>query len=177
MFKKSCGPIVALIIAFTALSVDAQDKWIDMENCEICQHMAEHTDLMSQIKWQVYLIDNGFMSVSVVPEELKPTMAAVQTEMKKTIGRLESGEEVKMCPHCTGYGELMAAGATFKEMDTIGGQIGLFTSSDGDVVAKLHAHAKKTQVAHEAMMKAMEHGHDGHSHGHGKDGHKHDGDK
>lgn len=173
MFKRFSLFLVLGILSMPAFAQDKhqeKEPWFDMENCEMCKPMAKHADLMLDIKWETYLLNNGFMSVTVVPEKAVEPMNEAKAEMEKVIARAMSGEEVKMCQHCQGYGTFMMKGANMEEHKTVGGDITIVTSTDPEVVEMLHDHATKTQAAHEAMVKEMKGKHD-HEHDHD---HKHD---
>jgi len=130
-----------------------EEKWMDLENCEICKPMAKHPELVTEIPWEVHLTKNGFMSVMVVPEKHKAKLEGAEAEMQKVISRAMSGEEVTMCPHCQGYGEFIMAGVNMEEFQTDNIQISLITSTDGEIIEKLHEHARKTKAAHAEMLK------------------------
>ena len=129
--------------------------WFDMENCEICKPFVKHMDMMQQIKWETHLIDEGFISVSLVPDKLKGKMAELKKEMKANIARAQKEEDVTCCGYCTSLGELLEAGANQQELTTAGGDIMMLTSKDPKLVAKLHAHAKKTIAEHKKMEEMM----------------------
>jgi|GEM_PF-1388713 len=186
--KKS----IAIALAATLLSVTcvfaqqegektqtAEPPWIDMVNCEICQSFAFMEKEMANIKWETYIIGNGLMSISVMPEGLKEPMVKAKKEMEKTISRIESGENVKCCSFCQSMGSMMGQGAKMEEISTIAGDVQLITSDDPKVVEQIHAHAKKTMEYHNKKLKELhEHaGHDNDGKGHhDKDGHEHDND-
>ena len=163
--KNIIALTAALVIAGLASHATAQKEgeetktaWFDMGKCEICQHMADHMELMSQIKWETHLIDNGFLSVSVIPDSAKATMKKAKSGMDKEIAKFEKGAKMDLCGYCNGMGELIAAGAKKKEIETVGGNIFMLTSSDPAVVKKIHAHAKKTMDEYEKMQKMMKAG-------------------
>lgn len=160
--------VFAMMAATFAFAQDEKTEtaaapWFDMENCEICKPMAKHMDLMQNMKWETHLIDNGFVSIAVIPEKAKATMADAKKDMKKQIARAEAGEDIQCCGYCTGLGELLAAGAKKQELETVGGDLFILTSADPEVVAKIHAHAKKTMAEHAKMMKEMGKEHSDHS--------------
>lgn len=183
MVRNLIGSVLVLaLLTSTTFAQEQQEEkpWFDMENCEICQHMAKHQKMMAKIKWGIYKMDNGFCAVSVIPEDFKSTMEEVKAGMQGTISKAMSGEKVEMCGHCSGYGELIMAGAKMQEFETVGGEVTIFTASDEEVVAKLHEFADKTVAAHKKMMKelGLDHNHDDHEHSHDHDGdHKHEHDK
>lgn len=130
-------------------------KWFDMENCAICKNMAKEKGLMEHVKWEAYLLDNGMMSIAVVPENMRESMDRAHVAMKATAKKLESGESMNLCGFCQSYGELVMAGAKKQEMKTIGGDVMFITSDNPEIVKKIHAHTEKTIVAAKDMKKAM----------------------
>ena len=162
------------LVALFAVSALAQEPktetsaapWFDLKTCEICKSMADHDDIMQHMKWETHLIPEGLLSVTVVPEEMKAKMGTAKKEMKATISRLESGEQVKCCGFCQSMGSLLQAGAKQKELSTVAGDITLITSTDARVVERIHAHAKRTIAEHKKMMNEM----GNHQHEHAKKG-------
>lgn len=180
--KKSLVAAICVALVSTAC-VQAQEeqtqtslKWFDMENCKICKNMSNEKGLMENVKWEAYLIDNGMMSIAVVPENMRVSMDKAQVAMKATAKKLESGESINLCGFCQSYGELLMAGAKMKEMKTIGGDVMLITSDNPEIVEKIHAHTKKTIAASKEMKKAMamKYGSDHKQHGDHKTGQKDD---
>jgi len=144
-------------------SVSAQDKekqdkevaWFDMDHCAICKNMASMKDDMHKIKWDVHMLDNGMLMVSVVPRKMKEGMAKAGEGVKKTVKRLESGEQLDLCGFCQSYGGLMEMGADIKELKSVGVDITVITSSDAEVVKKIQAFGKKSKVEHKKMLAQM----------------------
>ena len=112
-------------------------------------------DMMQQVKWETHLIDDGFISVAVVPEKLKGKMSELKKEMKATIARAKKGDDVTCCGYCMSMGELIEAGAKQEELSTAGGELMILTSKDPKLVAKIHSHAKKTIAEHKKMEQEM----------------------
>ena len=138
------GLLVAIFGWSGSATSEEQQKWLDLKNCAICQHMGEHEELMKSMKWETHLIKNGMMSVAIIPDAHKKTMQAAHKAMEKTIERLESGEPMELCGFCSSYGQLMKSGATTEDIDTTMGKISLLTSTDQRVVKAIHKHAEKT---------------------------------
>ncbi len=153
--KTAIACLVLLIVGLANTRTQAQDKWFDMENCDICKCMAEHQEVMKEMKWDVYPIANGMVMVSVIPEQHRAVMKQAHEQMMKAVARLEKGEPMELCGFCKSYGALMEAGVTIEELDTVGGQITVVTTDDPDLVAKIHAHAKRSRAEHEKMNKEM----------------------
>jgi len=137
---------------------EKQDKeiaWFDMDHCEICKNMASMKDSMHRIKWETHMLDNGMITVSVVPDDMKEEMAKAEAGVEKTVAKLEQGEQLDMCGFCQNYGKLMMLGAKFKELRTVGVNISIVTSSDPEVVKEIHAMGKRSRIEHEKMLKKV----------------------
>lgn len=156
--------LVMAMMAATSFAVAQEEKtetaqlaWFDMDNCDVCKSMAQHKDMIPYIKWETHLLDNGALSVSVIPEKFKATMSEAKKDMKKAIARLEAGEKLKCCGYCNSYGTLIGSGAKITEISTAAGDLVMLTSDNEDVVKKIHAHANKTIAEHKKMMEQMKH--------------------
>ena len=158
--------LLTLIACFGTSFAIAQDEetektetkriaFFDMDNCEICNCMSDVKDMMQKVKWETQIIPNGFLAITVVPEDLKASMEKAKKKMKAAITKLEDGDEMTICGYCQGLGDLIAEGADLTELSTVGGDIMMVTSSDEDVVKKIQAHAKKTIAEHKKMMEQM----------------------
>jgi hypothetical protein len=137
--------LVALALPVVAVAGPGHDHgtpWFDMENCAFCKHLVQDPELLDHVTWESYKIHNGAVTLSMVePAYVKP-YAEAMAAMEALGAKMESGGvnpmTVKMCGHCMAYGELMMAGA---EIETVGSdelQVHLMTSSDPEVVAKIH---------------------------------------
>ncbi len=175
---KSLLTIAVLLYASMVGVTQAQDEvaWFDMGNCEICQNMAGIEGMMQQIKWEIHSIENGCLSVTVLPDELKDDWATAMKNVETTVAKIENGEATKLCGFCQSMGGLMQAGAKKKTLETVAGHIEIITSDDPAVVEKIHAHVKRTLEETKKMAEMMlEHSHDG-EHGDDDHEHEHDGD-
>ena len=72
--------------------------------------------------------------------------------MEETAKKMHAGEQLHLCGFCQSYGGLMMAGAKFENFKGSFARVTLMTSSDPDVVAKIHAHAERTIAEHEKWM-------------------------
>lgn len=134
---------------------DTQDNeiaWFDFDHCEICKNMASMKTDMHNIKWEMNLLDNGVIMVSVVPKKMKQAMSEAEKGVQATVTELESGKELKLCGFCNTYGDLMAMGAQFKDLKTVGVDISIITSSDPEVVKKIQEFGKRSSVEHDRMV-------------------------
>lgn len=143
----------------TQTETSGQLAWFDLENCEVCKHIADDWNMMKHVKWETHLIDNGALSVSVVPEEFASKVKSAKQQMKAAIAKVAGGEKVKCCGYCQSMGSLVSEGAKVREIASVGGDISMVTSDDPAVVAKIHEHAKRTISEHKKMLKEMEHTH------------------
>ncbi len=150
---KSAFLLVVCLLFVVSARVQAQDNWFDMENCEICQALSENPDVMEHLKFDIKTIDNGMVMVMAIPEEHKAMLDEAHAKMKEAAENIDADSQ--LCGFCKSYSALMESGAKIEELDTVVGQITLVTSDDASVVAKIHEHAKRSQVEHEKMMKKM----------------------
>ncbi len=134
---------------------DKEIAWFDMEHCEICKNFASMKHSMHRIKWENNLLDDGMISVSVVPDDLKEDNAKAQAGIQATVAKLQQGEQLDMCGHCHFMGKMMMLGAKFKEIKSVGVDIMIVTSPDPEVVKQIHAFAKQSQTEHEKMLKKI----------------------
>ena len=142
----------------TAQEEEKQEKeiaWFDMDHCEICKNMASMKHDMHKIKWETEMLDDGIITVSVVPDDMKAEMEKAEAGVQKTVARLEQGEHLDMCGFCQNYGKLMGMGAKFKTLKMAGVNVDIITSSDQEVVTEIHAMGKKFKGEHEKMLKRI----------------------
>ena len=155
------GLLVSTSLCAVATVQDEEKKekeeiaWFDMDHCEICKNMASMKHDMHKIKWETEMLDDGIITVSVVPDDMKAEMEKAEAGVEKTVARLEQGEQLKMCGFCQNYGKLMALGAKFKDIKTVGVNIGLVTSTDPEVVKEIHAMGKRSKIEHGKMLKKL----------------------
>jgi hypothetical protein len=158
--KIGTRTLIVTLVGCLASAVSADDgkdaKWFDMEHCAMCKHMADHPDLVTKIKCETHVIDNGMLMVSDIPKEQQAAMEAVHKKMGETIAELMSGKELPLCGFCSGFGKLMEAGAKSQEIKTSMGTISLLTSDKPEVVKKIQEFAKQTQTEYEKMQQQMQ---------------------
>ncbi len=134
---------------------DKEIAWFDMDHCEICKNFASIKNSMHRIKWENHLLDDGMISVSVVPDDMKEDMAKAEAGIQATVAKLQQGEQLDMCGHCHYMGKMMMSGAKFKALKTVGVDISIVTSSDPEVVKEIHVFAKQSKIEHEKMLKKI----------------------
>ena len=145
---------VALLMTTAVADHHKEAQWLDLQNCEICQCMGEHMHVMQEVSWETHKINHGMLSASVIPDKHRKLMDDLHTKMEAKGKELEAGKEMKLCGYCSSYGKLKQAGATEQQIKTDFGMIGMLTSNDPEVVAKIHAHADRT-IKEFAIMKEM----------------------
>ncbi len=155
--RSSICIVMALVISGSAWAQDKDEpKYFDMENCTVCKCMSAMKDDMMKIKWETRMIDNGFMTVTVVPEDMTKKWDLCHKSMEDTIKRLDTGEKMELCGFCVDFGSLMEAGAKKQELEAAGAKIMLITSDDPAVVKKIHSIGKKMVAEHQKMKKMMD---------------------
>ncbi len=151
-----CGMVAAQDEKDDEKDKEQEIAWFDMDHCEICKNFASMKDSMHRIKWENHLLDDGMISVSIVPDDMKDDMDKANAGIQKTVAKLEQGEQMDMCGHCQYMGKMIMSGAKFKELQTVGVDISIVTSSDPEVVKEIHAFAKQSKIEHEKMLKKIE---------------------
>jgi len=147
MQKSKLMLVVVIALMFLVSMVIADDKpWFDMENCSFCQHLIKDPDLMNNMSWKHYDIDDGIMTVTMVKPESQEAYQTAMMKMEEVGKSWEDGNtDIKMCGQCEYYGMLMTSGAKFQYVDTDAGDIMLITSSDPEVVKKIKHYAAKNR--------------------------------
>ena len=129
------GLLFSISLSAVATAQDEDKKkdeiaWFDMGRCEICKNMVSMKDSMHRLKWDSHMLDNGMITVAVVPADMLEEMVKAEKGVEKTVARLEQGEKLDMCGFCHSYGKLMMLGAKFEEIKSDGVNISIITSSD-----------------------------------------------
>ena len=154
--KKISALMVCLCLAIGSFA-SAQDAepYFDMENCGICQTMCKVDGVFEKVKCETEIIDNGMITVSMVPDDMKEAVAAAHKDMEAAIAKVMAGEKMELCGFCQGMGKLHQAGAKIEKYKTDSMEVMLVTSDDPVVVDIIHEHAKKTIAGKDEMLKKM----------------------
>ncbi len=161
--------LALVALAAPALAGDAHQHpmktksgWFDMENCGFCQNLVKDPQLLEHMQWENHIIPNGSLSITVVEPAYAAAYAEAMGAMMALGEKMHSGAvdptKVKMCGHCAAYGQLMMAGAHMEEVDGEAADVTLITSSDPQVVAKIHEFTNRTNKEMDELMAA------GHAH-------------
>lgn len=157
--KRISAIVICLCLAIGSFATAQEETpYFDMENCGICKSMSNVQDLFEKVTCETELIDNGMITVSVIPEDMKDTMAAAHKDMEAAIGKLMSGEKMELCGFCTSMGKLHQSGAKIQKYNTDSTDVMIITSDDAAVVDIIHEHAKKAIAAKKEMLKKMKAG-------------------
>lgn len=140
---------IALAGAATATADDKDESWIDFEKCAVCKHVGQHKELLTKVKCETHIIDNGMLTVVTIPDEYKDEMKTVHNKMNEAIEKVKSGEKAELCGFCQSYAKLLKAGAKCQEIETSSGAVSLLTSDQPEVVAQIKEHAQKAIKEHE----------------------------
>ena len=150
--------MIAVIIAlmFIGSMLVAEDKpWFDLENCSFCKHLTKDPDLLKNMTWDNYEIDNGIIMVtSVKPESKAAYMEAMKAMEAVGESMMQGNMDVKMCGQCEYYGTLMMAGAKFQHVDAGVADILLITSDDPELVTKIKYFGTKNKEEMAKLEKA-----------------------
>ncbi len=148
--------ILALVAVVAAVIAgdEAEQPWFDLDNCGMCKPMSSEEGLMDHMGWEHHLISNGWMTVTTVAPEYTEAFDRAHTGMGQVAEKMAQGEEVHLCGFCQSYMGLAMAGAKIEHVKTGAGYVGLVTSSDAALVAKIQAHAKRTMDEYQKMTEA-----------------------
>ena len=153
-----------LILSFVPAQAGDEGAWFDMENCSMCKHLTTQEGLLDHMIWENHIIANGALSFTKVDPEYKDAYKQMGKDMEAVGAKLMAGEQLPLCNFCQSYGGLMMAGAKMEMIETAGGEIGLVTSTDPEMVKKIHAHTQRTIDEYAKMFGGEEAGHEGHGH-------------
>jgi hypothetical protein len=152
---------LALVSPFVAsVGAEAPDEALlaEMKKCAVCQVMAEKPALMEHMTWETHKIDNGMLCIASVPKEHAKEFASLHAKLMQNVAKvkadLKQGEAVQLCSFCESMGELEKAGATQQVIDTATGAITLVTSTDPELVEKIHEQADKAIAEQKKLRQA-----------------------
>jgi hypothetical protein len=135
--------LLSLVLLSIPGMAEEEMSWFDLENCAICSKLDAEQGLMENLDWEAYVISDGMLSITVVPEAYEKALLRAAEHMEASLKEMESGEPKPICGFCRSYGALVMAGARVEEIDTRAGHVSLITSTDPAVVAAIHEHARQ----------------------------------
>ena len=156
--KKFCLLFLSACLVFGGTAIAGDDVCSEFENCGICSSMCEIDGVFERVTCEMKAIDNGMISVSVVPDDLKSEMEAAHQKMEQAIAKMMGGEQMELCGFCKSMGKLAAAGAKIEKYELDAAYVMLITSDDPETVELIHAHAKMAMDMKEKMEQHMKTG-------------------
>jgi hypothetical protein len=161
MLKFTRYAVALMIIFAVAFSASAGDqRWMEMDKCEICRPMAQEPELMENTIWEHHSISNGLVSVTTVKEDVKALYTKTHEKMAAAVSRVLAGEKVEQCVMCSSLSAIVAKGLKMDYINTWQGNIVIMTSDDPEVVAEIQAWGKRTMdELHTFAAKHEGHGH------------------
>jgi hypothetical protein len=162
---KTVGVILLMCLAVPALAGDphaqamkTKSGWFDMENCAFCKNLVKNPELLNHMQCENHATANGAVSVTIVEPAYKAAYAEAMGAMMALGEQMHSGKvdptKVKMCGHCAAYGQLMMAGVNMENVDGETADVMLMTSSDPQVIAKIHEYVTRTNQEMGELMAA-----------------------
>ncbi len=154
---------VLAVLVFVAGVVGAEEEsaWFDLDNCAFCKQMSNEEGLIESMSWETHLIENGALTIIVVPESKVEAFERAEKHMHEMGAKIEGGEKMHLCGFCQSYGMLMMSGAKVEKVDGDAARVTLMTSADSEVVKKIQTHAQKTIDEYNKMMAAEGQAHGG----------------
>jgi hypothetical protein len=153
--KLAALALVALFIS--GVGVAGEKPWMDMANCAMCKNMVAVPGLMENMTFEQYDLTKGVVSVTTVDKAHLAAYRKAHGQMMETAKKLQAGEMMELCGHCTALGAIMMKGVDQDYAETPTGDIWVMTSSKPEVATELKAWAKRNK---EEMAK-MHAGHEG----------------
>jgi hypothetical protein len=156
LIKVSVLTILALSLIYT-VALTSDEKWFDLEGCEMCKGIAENPKLLENMTWNQYDINNGVLAVTTVAPEFMEAYMDASKQMKMTGEKIMAGQKVELCGSCTALSGMFGNGLKSEMIATDDGSISLFTSADAELVTELQVWSSKNKVEMNKMHADMEH--------------------
>lgn len=134
-------------LAFAPSRAEEELPWFDMEKCGICSHMLVEEGMLEHMTWNHYPFAAGMFTVTTVAPDYAAAYKTACAKMEEAGEKLAKGDEMYLCGHCSSHGHLMMGGAKAESFQTEAGELTTFSSTDPEVIARIHAHVEKTKAA------------------------------
>lgn len=143
---KSAILLIGLIALLCTAAPAGDLPWFDMEKCTFCKHLTAEEGLIEHMVFEYYNHSKGIISIIVVDKDYQDVFARVSNEMEATSEKIFASKESPpyMCGHCVSYGEFVMAGVTPEIVSTSQGEMTLWITDNPEMVARLHAFAKRS---------------------------------
>lgn len=161
MRKISIGmTALAVLIVGSFVAAEEGSKWLDPANCYFCQPLVENENLLDNLSWEHSKIKNGIVAVTTYTSEWKETYQTAHAAMMKRWTDFDPSQEVKLCGMCEAWMTIPMDKIAWETVTFNGGEVGITTTNDPEVLAKLHELTDKTIAEMAAIMEEPE----GHEH-------------
>ena len=141
--------LCALMISLALASDDG--SWFDMQNCEMCRPLMETKGLMGHMTWEHHKVSAGLVSVTNVDADYMDSYKSAQMKMDAVAQRWMKGEPVYLCNMCKSMGSLLQSGAVMDQVESGNSFIRVMSSSNPEVIGKIHEWADRTNKEMQAM--------------------------
>jgi hypothetical protein len=144
----SIATLFLVVGTFSVLAGDAQSHWFDLEGCSMCKALTEDPELLPNMSWEQFDLQNGIISVTTVKPEHMASFKKANEKQMMVGEKLMKGEMLPMCNSCQAMGMIMMKGQSDLQQEMINtkyGSIWILTSPDKKIVAELQQWAHKNQ--------------------------------
>ena len=150
--------LLAVSVALAGAASGDEGPWFDLENCTMCQNLLP---VVEHVNWEIHVLRNGMLSVTVVEPAHAEAWAAAHKEMEAVGQKLMAGEQLPLCNFCQSMGAIVMAGAQWENIDSevADAEIMLLTSADPKVAEMIQKHAKRTKEEYGKMVAAEDAAH------------------
>jgi hypothetical protein len=147
---------IFILLAFSlcaGIAVAGEDApWFDLVNCGMCKNLSATPGMLDAMAWNHYVIDEGMMTVAVVPDQFEEAWHSAKEAMHAAGQKMMAGEKMQLCGYCTSFGKILQTGnANMEVVDTPAGEITLVTSGDAATIAMIQEHARRSMAEMEKM--------------------------
>jgi hypothetical protein len=146
--------LIGLVVCVFAVAQAGDEPWFDMVNCEMCKPLGNNPELLMNMSWEIFELSNGMLLLSTVDKAFEEPYKEVGVAMQKVIDRIMAGEEVQLCNSCKAMNMIYMKQPKVETFLTEHGDVTVMTSDDPELVAEMHAWAKRTNeelAKYEAM--------------------------
>ena len=142
MRRNIITAIVICLALGSLTTAQLESRHADVVDCGVCKSLS-NINGMDRVQFETAAIDNGMITVMVVPDDMKDALAAAQRDVAAAIDELQSGKKMELCDSCKSIAKLNQAGAGIQNYKTDSVNVVLVTSDRPAVVKMIHEHARK----------------------------------
>jgi len=154
-----------LMVFVFSIALAGDEPWFDMVNCEMCKPLGDNPELLMNMSWEIFELSNGILLLSTVDKAYEEPYKKINVAMQKVVDRIMAGEEVQLCNSCQAMNMIYMKQPKHENFVTQHGDVTVMTSDNPELVAEMHAWAKRTNAElakyeMEEMEEKHEHEHD-----------------